>query len=130
MNVGHFAPEINIPECQDDTFKGLIASFLTDDEGLGIKHLKKWIDEGLVEIEQIINGELDFYDMWGQAWGAEITRDSVLIYWGYDDTEYEETMPFDAFYIILRKWREFLDSEPSKDNIVEFEVLSCPHYGH
>ena len=93
---------------------------------MGVKHLKTWIDNGLIEVERIKRGELNFYDMWGQAWGAEITKNSVLIYWGYDNTEHEEQMPFDSFYIILKKWREFLDSKPSKDNIMKLEV-PYPH---
>ncbi len=100
----------------------IIANFLNDDEGLGLNHLKEWFDEGLIEIEKIKRNELDFYDMWGQAWGAEITKDNVLIYWGYDDTEYEENMPFETFYTIIKKWREFIDTEPSLENKVTFVV--------
>lgn len=102
-------------------FKGLITSFLNDDEGLGLKFLSNWIDEGLREVKKIHAGELDFYDMWGQAWGAEITRDSVLIYWGYDDTVYEETMDFQCFYKMLSEWSEFIKTQPSLENIVEFD---------
>ena len=63
-------------------FKGLIFSLLNDDEGHGLAYLSNWIDEGLIEVEKIHNGTLDFYDMWGHAWGAEISKENVLIYWG------------------------------------------------
>lgn len=102
------------------SFKGLIFSFLNDDEGQGLKYLSNWIDEGLIEVEKINDGSLDFYDMWGNAWGAEITKQNVLIYWGYDDTKYEENMSFEYFYKILKEWSKFLKTEPSRTNIVEF----------
>lgn len=102
-------------------FKGLIFSLLNDDEGHGLAYLSNWIDEGLIEVEKIHNGTLDFYDMWGHAWGAEISKENVLIYWGYDDTEREENMSFESFYTILREWSQFLKTEPNQTNIVEFE---------
>lgn len=51
-------------------FKGLIVNFLKNDEGLGLEYLRKWIAEGFIEIEKVRLGGLDFYDMWGQAWGG------------------------------------------------------------
>lgn len=94
---------------------------MNDDEGLGLKYLSKWIDDGLIEIEKIKVGELNYYDMWGQAWGADITKENVLIYWGYDDTKYEESLSFECFYKLVRKWSEFLKTEPRIDQVVEFE---------
>lgn len=43
-------------------------------EGLGLKYLIKWIDDGLIEIEKIKVGELNYYDMWGQAWGQILLK--------------------------------------------------------
>ena len=60
--------------------------------------------------------------MWGQAWGADISLDNVLIYWGYDDNINEESMSFQNFYTIMKNWKFFLDSEPSLDNVIEFEL--------
>ena len=95
---------------------------MNDDEGHGIKCLSNWIDEGLIEIEKISNGELNYYDMWAfHAWGAEITKANVLIYWGYDDTKYDENMSFECFYKIIKEWGAFLKMAPSVDQIVEFE---------
>lgn len=80
-----------------------------------------WIDEGLIEIEKVKSGELESYDMWGHAWGAEMTNKSVLIYWGYDDTPYEEEMTFGSFYKIINEWGKFLKTEPNLNNVIEFE---------
>lgn len=109
--------------CDDasDNFKGLVFSFLNDDEGHGLEYLTNWIDEGLNEVEKINDGKLDYYDMWGHAWGADITRNKVLIYWGYDDSKYEENMSFECFYKILKEWCKFIKTEPSLDYKVEFE---------
>ncbi|OLF34655.1 hypothetical protein BTW00_12500 [Psychrobacter sp. C 20.9] len=103
-------------------FKGLIVNFLKNDEGLGLEYLRKWIAEGFIEIEKVRLGELDFYDMWGQAWGAEVSPDNVLIYWGYDDNIGEEDMSFECFYTIVKNWNSFLNSEPSLYNVIEFEL--------
>lgn len=105
-----------------NSFKGLIINFLKDDEGLGLEYLRKWIAEGLIEIEKVRLGNLDFYDMWGQAWGAEVRPDNVLIYWGYDDNISEEGMSFEDFYTIVKNWSFFLNSEPSLYNVIEFEL--------
>lgn len=102
-------------------FKGLIFNFLNDDEGQGLEYLNNWIDEGLLEVAKIKDDSLDSYDMWGHAWGAEITKENVLIYWGYDNTDCEENMSFDRFEKILKKWSKFLKTKPSIANIVEFE---------
>ena len=119
-NDGNLYPEARTSNINAD-FKGLIFSFLNDDEGHGLKYLSNWIDEGLLEIEKIKNGESEYYDMWGHAWGAEITKENVLIYWGYDDTPYEERIEFDMFYKIIKEWGRFLKTEPSLNNIFEFE---------
>ena len=120
-NDGYLFPEARSYDAPN-TFKGLIFSFLNDDEGHGIKCLSNWIDEGLIEIEKISNGELNYYDMWAfHAWGAEITKANVLIYWGYDDTKYDENMSFECFYRIIKEWGAFLKIVPSLDQIVEFE---------
>lgn len=115
------------PVCQvssnDFDFKeDCITNFLTDDEGLGLKHLKDWIKKGLIEVEKINTGELDYYDMWGQAWGADIRKEGVNIYWGYSDTDYEEFIPFDSFYIILKNWSDFLELGSNKHKVIKFKV--------
>ena len=120
LRDGIMRPKCDCAEVLDD-FKGLVFSFLNDDEGLGLKYLSKWIDDGLIEIEKIKVGELNYYDMWGQAWGADITKENVLIYWGYDDTKYEESLSFECFYKLVRKWSELLKTEPRIDQVVEFE---------
>lgn len=120
LRDGFMRPKCDCAEALDD-FKGLVFSFLNDDEGLGLEYLSKWIDDGLTEIEKIKVGELNYYDMWGQAWGADITKENVLIYWGYDDTNYEESLSFECFYKLVRKWSEFLKTEPRIDQVVEFE---------
>ena len=120
-NNGCLYPEGQILKKISDR-KGLIFEFLSDDEGLGLEHLKNWIDEGLIQIKKVRLGELGSYDMWGQAWGADISLDNVLIYWGYDDNIYEESMSFQNFYTIIKNWKVFLNSEPSLDNVIEFEL--------
>lgn len=50
---------------EEEKFKGLIFSFLNDDEGLGLDYLIDWLEVGLIEIDKIKEGALDFYDMWG-----------------------------------------------------------------
>jgi len=120
-NNGCLYPEGQILKKISD-IKGLIFEFLSDDEGLGLEHLKNWIDEGLIQIKKVRLGELGSYDMWGQAWGADISLDNVLIYWGYDDNIYEESMSFQNFYTIIKNWKVFLNSEPSLDNVIEFEL--------
>ncbi|MHA3049964.1 hypothetical protein [Acinetobacter sp. ANC 4639] len=113
------------PSCDSsetsEGFKGLVFSFLNDDEGLGVKYLIDWIDEGLIQVQKIKDGVIEYYDMWGHAWGAEITKNNVLIYWGYDDNKFEEYISFECFYKILKKWSEFLKAENDLNNIVEFE---------
>ena len=117
----------NQPVCKisnsDPDFKNdCIINFLNDDEGLGLKHLKGWIRNGLIEVERIKVGENDFYDMWGQAWGAEISRDRVNIYWGYSDTDYSQILSFDGFYIILKNWSNFLELGHKNTKEIEFEI--------
>lgn len=119
-NDGVLRPTYNYSNFEAN-FKGLIFSFLNDDEGHGIEYLSKWIDEGLIEIEKIKNGELDYYDMWGHAWGAEMTKGNVLIYWGYDNTPCEEKMTFEIFYKIINEWGRFLKTEPSLNSVIELE---------
>lgn len=119
-NDGILRPNCDFSEVSE-SFKGLVFNLLLDDEGHGLEYLSNWIDEGVIEVEKIYNGTLDFYDMWGHAWGAEISKENVLIYWGYDDTEREENMSFESFYTILREWSQFLKTEPNETNIVEFE---------
>lgn len=115
------------PVCQvsshDFGFKeDCITNFLTDDEGLDLKYLKDWIKKGLIGVEKVNTGELDYYDMWGQAWGADIRKEGVNIYWGYSDTDYEEFIPFDSFYIILKNWSDFLELGGNKNKIIKFKV--------
>ena len=62
LRDGIMRPKCDCAEVLDD-FKGLVFSFLNDDEGLGLKYLSKWIDDGLIEIEKIKVGELNYYDM-------------------------------------------------------------------
>lgn len=119
-NDGKLFPEAKCYNISND-FKGLVFNFLNDDEGHGLKFLIPWIDEGLIEVEKIKKSILDYYDMWGHAWGAEINNKNVLIYWGYDDTKYEEHMSFECFYKILREWSQFIKAQPSLDYKVEFE---------
>ena len=52
LRDGIMRPKCDCAEVLDD-FKGLVFSFLNDDEGLGLKYLSKWIDDGLIEIEKI-----------------------------------------------------------------------------
>lgn len=109
----------NQPSCQisniDASFKkDCLINFLNDDEGLGLKHLKTWVKKGLMEVEKINTGKLDYYDMWGQAWGAEVKRDGVEIYWGYSNIDYKQSLTFDSFYIILKNWSEFLESDNTR----------------
>ena len=115
------------PVCQisdtDFSFKkDCIINFLNDDEGLGLNHLKAWIKKGLIEVEKINTGKSDFYDMWGQAWGAEISREEVTIYWGYSETDYTQFLPFDSFYILLKNWSNFLESGNNKYEEKEFKI--------
>lgn len=39
----------------------------------------------------------------GTGLGADITKENVLIYWGYDDTKYEESLSFECFYKLLKE---------------------------
>lgn len=112
-------PANSILEKEYDT-KGLILNFLNDDEGLGLKYLTNWIDNGLIEVEKIKQGKLDFYDMWGQAFGAEITRNNVLVYWDYGEISEDENMTFESFYTILTKWSSFIKTIPNIENKVVF----------
>lgn len=115
---GKLLPEIKITNYSFS--KGLILNFLNDDEGLGLKYLTNWIDNGLIEVEKIKQGKLDFYDMWGKALGAEITRNNVLVYWDYGGISEEENMTFESFYTILIKWSFFIKTTPNIDNKLEF----------
>ena len=60
--------------------------------------------------------------MWGQAWGAEISREGVTIYWGYSETDYTQFLPFDSFYILLKNWSNFLESGNNKYEEKEFKI--------
>ena len=44
----------------------------------------------------------------GSIGGADITKNKVIIYWGYDDNELEITIDFSKFDIAIRKWYEFI----------------------
>ncbi|MEB5477524.1 hypothetical protein [Acinetobacter pollinis] len=74
----------------------------------------------MIEVEKIRQSTLDFYDMWGKALGAEITRNNVLMYWDYGGISEEENMTFESFYIILIKWSFFIKTISSADNKLEF----------
>ena len=119
-NNGDLYPEGIILE-NSSNIKGLIFNLLNDDGGLGLSYLGNWIDEGLKEIKKVKQGSLGFYDMWGQSWGAEVRKDEVLIYWGYDDTELEETMNFSSFYKILTNWMVLIGKTPCLETEMLFE---------
>ncbi|MGX2950013.1 hypothetical protein ACWIUA_03765 [Ursidibacter sp. B-7004-1] len=64
----------------DEQIRSNLPGFLGDDEGLGIEHLKKWIQNGLAEIEKIKSGEISDFDMWGNLWGLKFPwRKSLYI---------------------------------------------------
>ncbi|HCR87611.1 MULTISPECIES: hypothetical protein [Psychrobacter] len=119
-NNGDLYPEGIILE-NSSNIKGLIFNLLNDDGGLGLSYLGNWMDEGLKEIKKVKQGSLNFYDMWGQSWGAEVRKDEVLIYWGYDDTELEETMNFSSFYKILTNWMILISKTPCLETEMLFE---------
>ena len=119
-NNGDLYPEGIILE-NSSNIKGLIFNLLNDDGGLGLSYLENWMDEGLKEIKKVKQGSLNIYDMWGQSWGAEVRKDEVLIYWGYDDTELEETMNFSSFYKILTNWMILISKTPCLETEMLFE---------
>ena len=119
-NNGDLYPEGIILE-NSSNIKGLIFNLLNDDGGLGLSYLGNWMDEGLKEIKKVKQGSLNFYDMWGQYWGAEVRKNEVLIYWGYDDTELEETMNFSIFYKILTNWMILISKTPCLETEMLFE---------
>lgn len=53
--------------------------------------------------------------MWGQNWGADITKEIVTIYWGYDDNDSENIIDFLVFDMVIRKWYEFICQIPQKE---------------
>lgn len=119
---GRIYPYGNILDKQSMTIKCPLFTLLSDDEGNGIEYLQEWAKQLLFYSEKIKNEELDFYDAFSFAWGVEITKDNILIYWGYDDTECESSMRFIDFYIILEKWYQFITQPPSMNTVLEFEV--------
>lgn len=53
--------------------------------------------------------------MWGQNWGADITKEIVTIYWGCDDNDSEIIIDFLVFDMVIRKWYEFICQIPQKE---------------
>lgn len=98
-----------------------IISFLLDDEGLGVKHLQKWVKNGLEQIDKISKKDVIEYDMWGQSLGALISLDKVTVYWG-DDEYPEEYWEFEQFKVILSNWYQFLMSERNIEHEMTFSV--------
>lgn len=98
-----------------------LPGFLGDDEGLGVSHLKKWIKNGLDEIEKIKSGERSDFDMWGQSMGAEISLNKVIVYCG-DDHFPEEEIGFNAFYKILTEWLDFISLPQNLSREVIFDI--------
>ncbi|OOF84403.1 hypothetical protein BKG92_00580 [Rodentibacter ratti] len=105
----------------EEQIRSNLPGFLGDDEGLGVEHLKKWIKNGLCEIEKVKSGEVLDFDMWGQTMGAEISLDKVSIYCG-DDYFPEEIIGFNAFYEILIKWLDFISSSEDFNKEVIFYI--------
>lgn len=98
-----------------------ISNFLTDDEGLGIKHLQKWVKNGLEQIDKISKKEIVEYDMWGQSLGALISLNKVTVYWGNDEYP-EDYLEFEQFKVILSNWYQFLMSEQNIEHEMTFFV--------
>ena len=119
-NDGIFRPTCAFIE-EAKEFKGLIFSFLNDDEGLGLDYLINWLEVGLIEIEKVEIGTSAFYDMWGHAWGAEITAETAVLYWGYDAADHKEKRDFDISYKIFTEWLNFIKAEASVAHRIEFE---------
>lgn len=88
---------------------------------MGVSHLKKWIKNGLDEIEKIKSGERSDFDMWGQSMGAEISLNKVIVYCG-DGYFPEEEMGFNAFCEILSKWLDFISLPKDLNKEVTFDI--------
>lgn len=105
----------------DEQIRFNLPGFLGDDEGLGIEHLKKWLQNGLAKIERIKSGEISDFDMWGQSMGAEISLEKVIVYYG-DNYFPEERIGFNAFCDILTKWLDFISLPEDLSKDVTFYV--------
>lgn len=118
-----FNDDIFRPDCNISEPYSSLGAFLNDDGGLGVEYLKKWLSDGITEIDYIKKGIKDRFDMWGQHWGADITTGLVTIYWGYDDNELETIVDFLTFDLIIRKWYEFICQYPQNGDVPKFTLL-------
>lgn len=106
FNDGFMEPRCIFYENNEEVYINFM-HFLTDDEGLGGKYIRQWIENSLNEINKIKLGEESDFNMWGQSLGADISLEKVVIYWG-DDRFPEEIIQFSTFYEILIKWLDFI----------------------
>jgi len=88
-----------------------ICCLLMDDGGIPYNETLSWIQDGLKEINSVLNGE-QLSSSWSrEAWEASFTKSLSKIYSLYDESCFEEISTKDLKEI-LNAWCEFLTSKP------------------
>lgn len=125
---GILRPSCTVLNGSDDDKLG-ICYLLTDDGGLGVEYLMQKTQEYITAVESVQKGICTNIDCFGQAWGAEISNENVVIYWGFGDVVNFETISCDNFRTTLDAWLTHLKSVPSQHETNEFDltVISISH---
>jgi hypothetical protein len=113
------------PYCSADVVNkdgmSLLACLLVDDGGTGYLSSVPWIDDGIAMIDAVMKGEVADGDWARETWGAKLKPDEVEIYSLYQE-DYSEVVPSPAFRHALLAWREFIQSTPDVNTVLEVDV--------
>lgn len=113
------------PACSSNVFNrngvSPLACLLTDDGGQLCLDTVPWLNEGFDKIRAVKEAKVDFVDWSRDAWGAELTKESVKIYSLYDES-YFELITIDSFEMALSTWLDFIKQKPAVGVVQEVEV--------
>ena len=111
------------PYCSpaDKDGKDLLACLLMDDGGLSLSATLAWIDDGIAMIKAVMKGEVADGDWDRETWGAKLKPDDVEICSLYDES-YSEVVSSSTFQRALQAWREFIQSTPDVNTVLEVDV--------
>lgn len=113
------------PRCNSDVVNkdgiSLLACLLMDDGGVSLPTTVSWIDDGIGMIDAVMKGEVAAGDWDRETWGANLKPNEVEIYSLYEET-YSQVVSSSTFRRALIAWREFIQSTPDVDTVVEVEV--------
>ncbi len=99
----------------------VLACLFMDDGGLTPDMAMSWIDEGLKKIEEVTSGQIKHYEWDREAWGANISKNTVTLYSLLDES-CSQLMDTNRFKAALYQWKKFLTEMPCLEKSININV--------